>query len=315
METIKNADKADGGRSPSNIPDSKKKNNPLQHLSLVDFFDTNKPWVLVKDGSLGGYFEWVPRRLRVGPWSNAATFCFTGYFCATLLVGVNLAYAEDVPDWNVSYADVSYPEVLSVKWCYQITIGLWMVYVMSLIVRGPAGPAAWSTYTVQSWTLLTTRHFLCALAPAYAWAFEWCEKTRFPAACSMTITFFVWNFVLFPYCYCIAMKTPEKKRNFLQFATSFRLTQIHVFNFIFGVCNLCWASPKRKLVVQDFYLAIISTMAYMMWYLGVLDRIGVHLYPVFSPRASTATVFGVWNGLLGLYAISFFVWRHLMGVS
>lgn len=241
----------------------------------------------------------------------SACFYLSTLVVSTIAVGAQVM--SDLTIWRDLYTSVEYPDVFTLKWFYQMLAGLWMVYVMTLLLgSGPTGLAAWSTYTVQSWTLLTVRHFLAAFAPVSSFALNACEWVRFPAACSMTITFTVWNFVLFPFSYFVGMKTPEKRSNFLKFATSFRLTQIHVFNLVFGIGNLYWASPPRTLIDQDFFLAWTSTMLFMLWYLLVLDRIGVHLYPVFSPRAGPILVPVVWTTLFGMYALTFWLWRHVM---
>jgi hypothetical protein len=206
---------------------------------------------------------------------------------------------------------MQYPAIFSPQWCYQVTAAMWMVYVMYLIVTGPAGFAAWGTYTVQSWTLLWLRHVLCAAAPVSSAAAVLAEWLRFPTACSVTVTFVVWNFLIAPFVYAVGMDTPEKKRGFVKFCTSFRLTQIHVFNVVFLWANVYWASPARLLEGVDFYLAVISVMVYMTFYLAVLDRIGVHLYPVFSPRTGVVVVV-TWTLALCAYLASFVGWRHYM---
>ena len=42
-------------------------------------------WVIVEDGNFKGWFGWVPRYLRVGPWSPIAALSVAGWF--------SLAYA------------------------------------------------------------------------------------------------------------------------------------------------------------------------------------------------------------------------------
>jgi hypothetical protein len=303
----------------------------MQNLSPWDVFDvTTKPWVLVEDGSFYGYFDWVPRELRVGPWSfSACAYLFVLVYLIALS-GVYLRYIEQRPwadawrtddtsphgvggpDDNPAQFLLEYPAVYSRKWWYHALATLWTLYVVKLIYYGPLSYNAWASYTVQSWSLLTVRHLLCTLAPVYDWALVAAEMIRFPVACSVTVTFCVWNFALAPFCYCVAMKTPTEKRNFLKFVTSFRLIQVHVFNIVFCVANVYWASPRRTLVAMDLYVAILSVLVYMVWYLGVLDRFGIHLYPVFSPRAGPLIIFATWTGMLGMYLGTFFVWRALL---
>ena len=48
------------------------------------FIDPREPWVLVENGSLLGFFDWVPEKCRAGPWSMTAICWLT--VCAKLAV-------------------------------------------------------------------------------------------------------------------------------------------------------------------------------------------------------------------------------------
>jgi hypothetical protein len=328
-------------------------------LTLFMLFDPSLPWVLVENGSIGGYFDWVPLEWRVGGWSVCAVVYLTAVWYITILCGIYLynekesfiswwdidvgiqnagieiatssSYlASDKPSWrylaswipsdscidekylNV-HSDSRYLGPYSIQWIYNTLTCLWMLIVMYSIMRqSPAGFRAWGTYTVQSWTLLTIRHGLCSVAPFSKVFSILAEATRFPVACSSTVTFLVWNVVLAPFIYLFGMKDPEKRRGFLKFMFSFRLVQIHVFNMLFCYLNIAWASPPRELHAVDFYLALVSVIVYMTFYLMVLDRIGVHLYPIFHPRSHIMSVIS-WSAILGLYVMVFRGWRmHLL---
>ena len=60
------------------------------NLSWYDFVDPNKPWQLVESGSLLGYFDWVPVKLRKGPWVPIAPAVLS---CMVYLVAVGNVYA------------------------------------------------------------------------------------------------------------------------------------------------------------------------------------------------------------------------------
>ncbi|GKY97326.1 hypothetical protein MPSEU_000691000 [Mayamaea pseudoterrestris] len=207
----------------------------------------------------------------------------------------------------------NYPGPYSIQWLYNTLGCLWMLYVMhSIMNKSPMGLKAWGTYTVQSWTLLTIRHGLSSLAPFSKTAALLSEVIRFPAACSATVTFLVWNMALVPFIYFQAMDTAEKRKGFVKFCFSFRLVQIHLLNIVYCYLNIAWASPPRELHAMDFYLALVFVLAYMMFYLLVLDRIGIHLYPIFSPRLRGMVVLS-WTGVLGLYALAFYGWKTILG--
>ena len=80
------------------------------------------------------------------------------------------------------------------------------------------------------------------------------------------------------------MEDDEKRKNFLAYFTRFRLIQVHVFNIVFAYLNGVWASPRRVLTASDFMASYSIAVLYALWYILVLDRVGVHLYPIFSPR-------------------------------
>jgi hypothetical protein len=321
----------------------------MQSFSLSTLIDPSQPWVLVEDGSFLGIFDWVPRRLRVGPWSTCAICYVAAIWYVSALAACYYYYyyyylkSDDIGGHDEPYCYyyrwkqhlslatstmtdtttnnsvdhssslLEYPQVGTMKWYYHSLTFLWMTNVNRLIMTsGPLRLRAWGTYTVQSWTLLWIRHLLCACAPISSWALQWAEYIRFPVACSTTITFVVWNTILAPLIYGVGMKTPEQKRDFCKFIFSFRLTQIHVFNIVYAILNLAWASPQRQLEPIDLYFAILSVVVYMAWYLLFLDRLGIHLYAIFSPRAPGWLVVLIWTALFFVYFATFRLWQRIM---
>lgn len=163
----------------------------IQTFDFYRFLDPKEPWVLVDEGSFLGYFDWVPRPLRVGPWSVASicySFAIPYGFCLAMLYYSQDPWASIHHHGNVAVIR-GYPGVGTLEWTYNVTVFVWMTYVNYLILLGPLTYRAWSTYTVQSWTLLFVRHGLCIMAPFVDWAARWAEYIRFPVACSATITF------------------------------------------------------------------------------------------------------------------------------
>jgi len=299
------------------------------NFSILQLIDPSQPWVLVENGSFLGLFDWVPYHFRNGPWSIAAVayICFFGYSCG--LAGVYFLSDLSQPWFPLlsdddestssfdSFSDhLTYSPLYSAQWYYHVFACVWMIYIVYLLLVGPNGAKAWATYTVQSWTLLTFRHALCAMAPFDKTALNLAELIRFPAACSATITFCVWNFMLMPFIYFFGLKTAEARSGFLKFATSFRLSNIHLLNIV--LCSLnCgpWGSPRRRLEWIDFYGAFMSVMVYMAWYLFVLDRLGIHMYPIFSPRTGTVAVLLAWSALVLIYMGTFHMWRWFTDVT
>jgi hypothetical protein len=297
----------------------------MRTFSLSRFFDHREPWVLVQNGSFLNFFDYVPEHLRVGPWSVAAICYLFAIPYLAVLAWIHVWQQVSTPSTSSDQneeMDISpflealsaYPKVGDPRWIYNIVIFVWMAYINIKIARAsPVHYAAWSTYTVQSWTLLWIRHGLCALAPMFAWAARGAEYIRFPVACSTTITFTIWNFVLMPAIYFFAMKTPKARHGFLNFCFSFRLAQLHIFNIVFCLLNILWASPSRPLEVFDFLVAVASMLMYKFWYLGILDRVGIHFYPIFSPRHN-GLVIAAWTGILLVYGGTFCAWQRLLAI-
>lgn len=54
-----------GGKPESADETREKQQQLLRSLSFRDFLDPDKPWVMVPEGSLLGYFDWVSERIIV----------------------------------------------------------------------------------------------------------------------------------------------------------------------------------------------------------------------------------------------------------
>ena len=238
-------------------------------------------------------------------------------------------------------------QITSVSFYYNASIGLYMMYICySIVAHSPLSYGAWITYTVQSWTLLTVRHLLYALSGMFDHGTTTpnnndhhhhqnyhtntfvvlAELIRFPCAVAHTTTFVVWNFLLVPYILGVALaKEPSSRRDdFVRFCTSFRLLNLHGMNIIFCAANVWYwnndhhghgtttTTRSRPLEMADLYASLISMLGYFTFYLCVLDRLGIHLYPIFSPRHSNIIVFVVWTSVILLYIATFHVWQFII---
>lgn len=170
-----------------------------QNVKVSDLFDTSKPWVLVSNGSIMGFFDYVPERLRVGPWSPVApAMLFVMVYLVTCGIAV-AAYEQSTTASPKIESTGDYPQVGSGLWYYNVLCCIWMTIISISVVRGPAGYKPWVAYTMWSWTILQMRHGLAALAPLllqYPFLFHLLELSRFPVLVMHSITFVVWNFVL-----------------------------------------------------------------------------------------------------------------------
>lgn len=294
-----------GGKQES-TEEMKKKVQKL-NISVGDLFDSSKPWILVPNGSILGYFDWVPEHLRVGHWSPMG---MAYLFMIVYVVCMSLAWWRVQPRETL---DLNYDGVGTLLWCYNLLGFLWTIFVNLTVLRGPAGAKAWATFTMWAWSTLTIRYGLSVLAPIMSKggiALDILEYTRFPTLIMASVTFGMWNFVVGPFIYFFGMKTPEMKASFLKVFTSFRLTQLHVFNIVLAIGNCVVASPSRSLGFGDFITGILIAVIYFLFYLLVLDRIGVHLYPVFSPRTNWLIL--PWSFMIASFIGGFYFWNGVL---
>mmetsp|Transcript_5396 Transcript_5396/g.5925 ORF Transcript_5396/g.5925 Transcript_5396/m.5925 type:complete len:429 (+) Transcript_5396:602-1888(+) len=113
----------------------------------------------------------------------------------------------------------------------------------------------------------------------------------------------------------------KKKRAFLKFNVSFRMVQIHVCNIIYAILNTITSyriegsSQQLQHTPQlfdstDLWCGVTYGYMYGLFYTLVLDRIGVHLYPIFSPR--THFVIVTWIGVFGVHYIFYICWNEVI---
>jgi len=187
----------------------------------------------------------VPRNLRVGPWSPFALPTLT--LAASVLVYHRPSSSAGFGDGTEYYLNVhNYPELYSNIWWYNVAAFLFMLgqltYIMIYRTKG-----AIVTYTLLSWIMNTVRHGINAITPCLKEHYNYPalvklllrinHAMRFPAIASASITFLIWNVVLFPIIYNYGFDSKEKKANFLKFNCAFRMVQQHVCNIIYAVMN------------------------------------------------------------------------------
>jgi hypothetical protein len=295
------------------------KTRSTRRFSVIDLVNPTKPWILT-DGlsTFRGFFDFVPRHLREGPWSVTATLALFAimYSLVILLIGANMLYAPvkgangSILDQFILPHDAYVPYTTS--WYYNTIVFGWMVYVAYMVyAESTLSSIAWVSFTLWSWSIITLRHGLCAVAPFLPQVRVLTEVLRLPVLLSASVTFGVWNFVLMPAIAFVFIKDSKRRWNFIKFAFGFRLMQLHIFNIFFAVLNGAWAEPKRPLHLGDLDAIFVYMVIYIVWYYFVLDRLGIHLYPIFSPRAPW--VIGSWLLVVALCLCGYHWWSRILG--
>lgn len=263
-------------------------------ISLWDFIDPSKPWVLTDNGKsvFDGFFNFVPRHYRYGHWHVGAklVLALMLYLVALAAAWMKIHPPSKDRDWiSLFHIDDEQYQPFTTTWYVTTAVFLWMTFICWNVAQSSAmGKVAWITFTLWSWTTVTIRHGLLVLAPWFPSVRVPAEIIRFPGLLSASITTTVWNFVLFPAITLFYIKDSVQRQKFITYVTNFRLTQLHVFNIFFAVSNGAILEPVRPLHLGDLAAAISMLVIYMLFYLCVLDRLGIHLYPIFSPRTPIA---------------------------
>jgi hypothetical protein len=296
-----------------------------RRISVTDLLNPNNPWILDEEGGFLTMFNFVPKHLRSGPWSVTATLALFGimYLLAIVLIAAHVKYGcnDDHSDEygamgvmsvmdDFHLAPDAYP-AYTVGWCYNAVAFFWMVHVARLVwTESSLSTVAWVSFTLWSWTIVTLRHGLCALAPFVPSVRVACEILRLPVLLSASVTSGVWNLVLMPVIAFLLIEDETRRRGFFAYMTGFRLTQLHVFNVVYAVLNGYYFQPRRPLHLGDLDAIAVYMTVYMVWYYFVLDRIGIHLYPIFSPRAPW--VVGSWASIIAICWGGYRFWRGIL---
>lgn len=348
------------------------KNAP--HIKLSAFFDIHGPWVLVPEGSLLNFFDWVPLHLRIGPWNKFAfpsivlvvsMTCYLHPFRSATRSdaifynkGVTSSYKSTttITTTNNNYPAAAaaavndyynYPPVWSAYFCYNVFGFLYMTFFLTwVLTRHAKGLIV--TFTMISWALNAMRHGLNALSsvavflllnhhhPCWSsWLLSSLLKfnhiIRFPALISASIVFCVWNFVLMPYIY-ILIPTRHQRSEFLQFSFSYRMVQVHIFNLMYSITSTIITGEQRQgqrgggepglrqpahdeaiFQYEDLWYALSFGVLYGLFYVFVLDRLGVHLYPVFSPRNKYFVL--TWICHTGICVAFYWFWNYVLRIQ
>jgi hypothetical protein len=167
---------------------------------------------------------------------------------------------------------------------YRLFAGVYM-FMITCIVVYTSGFVPLCSYTVTSWNLVTIRllfTYLGSLGLSSSPSFQFIADTvRYPALVGCTITVTVWWSVLVPVI-SHYMPDNESRRKFWIFNRSFPLLNLHLFNL--PLCFIEFICTSKCLVYYDLWVALVIAFTYMMFYLNVLDRNGLHFYIVFTPR-------------------------------
>jgi len=280
-------------------------------------------WLIYdNNGSYNGWFDWLPIWMRVGYFSpfvvvSLIFFYSAIYWCRPRPLHFEaIVYETVVSGKEVDYFWDTIPKTAALD----LAIFLWgiIVVVYAKITLGSIGAFPIS-FTGWSWLLLSMRAGI-EFAAWVATSLDYLalgkrlaiagSSLRMVAITNACVVCTIWNLILFPIIYFFSIKDGEKRRSFLKFNFGFFMTNIHVLNFPMAIINTVYGSQIRLFTFSDLWVAYLVIMLYSIVYYFVMDRRGMHFYPIFCPRSAFSV--GSIIGVLGLYYYLFLKWNELM---
>ena len=255
----------------------------LQVVSRISFeMEVSK----AKVTALLSFLKNVPISYREGPWHPAATSVLVLLACFLL------------NSFNDAYNDYTYyvkPVGPEPQWLdmYRLVGGIYCALVTCVLVYS-TGIWPLCSYTMTSWNLLTIRLLTsCSYFSNYT-LFDAPIVTiisrivKFPSLVGCSITVSVWWIVLVPLVYHLIGNDRAKRNGFSKFNSSFVLVNIHALNL--PIILIEFLFTKMILTFFDLWIGFFFAFIYVVFYLTVLDRNGIHLYIVFTPRTMGALI-------------------------
>lgn len=282
-------------------------------------------WLIYdNNGSFNGWFDWLPLWMRVGYWSPFVVASLVFFYSAIYWYRPQpLQFEATVYEAVVSgkeEADLLLG-IIPKTAAFDLAIFLWgiVVIVHARITLGSIGAFPIS-FTGWSWLLLSFRAGL----EFAAWAATKRDflvlgkklaiigsSIRLVTLTNACVVCTIWNFILLPIIYFFSLPAGEKRQNFLKFNFGFFMTNIHVLNFPLALVNNLYGSGRIRLFTySDLWVSGLVLMLYSMLYFFVMDRLGLHFYPIFCPRSAFCVASIIL--ILGLNYFLFLKWNDII---
>ena len=269
------------------------------------------------DGSYDGQFDWVPRHLRVGPWHHLVKL----FLSAAPFLLFHSKPASDstftVRPGTVLFSSSHLLDVVLFLWCIA------MIAVCKLRETSISGLSL--SFSGWTWLLLTARCGAGTELTLALYATMFTPRAqlsspvltaslvlpagalrpvldsfdsrlselvgvvelhlRFPVLSQAILVFVGWNLCVLPCLYFFLLKdNPRRQRDLLAYATQFGQMNLHVSVVPMAMVHTL---PERGIFgAIELWHALLIWCAYMYFYCFVLDRMGMHLYAMFSPRSA-----------------------------
>ena len=270
---------------------------------------------LDNQGSFNGWFDWLPLWMRVGYWSPIfVSFLIGFWYSLVAFKPTPLEFPPALPS-SVAASTRTGEEDFNPWFLIDCFVCCWGVFVVchAQYTMGSIS-GFYISYTGWSWGIMTARAGLEAVAQLLPPRYNTLSKTlatigsalRFPTAVAAVITFTIWNFILLPLIYFGSMEPgSDKRKSFLKFNFGFFMSNIHLANLPLSMMNTIWGPTARIFAESDLWMGLLVAAVYSALYLFVLDRLGLHFYPIFCPRTGLSSF--SFGAVLYLY---YYLWQQ-----
>jgi len=266
----------------------KKHNSSTAYKTLID--DFSKLW---------------PKKLRVGQWTFIAKMYLFLVLSGTAAMRLYLPKNDD-SSFRTPPLDEQTSQI------FRAIGATWGVGVLTWMCK-TAGPWPFLSFTMQSWTLMTARYVLDFLGGANLGSFsefstQISETIRFPALMQNSLTVTVWWLILVPAFMFFTRNDVKKRKAFMTWNFSPFLINVHLLNL--PLAAIAHLLKPRILTLHDMWIALVIGLSYLLFYLFILDPLGLHFYIVLSPRTKWSTL--VYTIILGSIYGFYRAWNHAL---
>lgn len=302
------------------------------------------------DGSFNGWFDWLPLWMRVGPWNPLVVLTLVVVYTSLIKFKPELQFEEialaNLDEEGVEYFGMPKETAIDLAlFLWGFVVILHAKVTLGSIGAFPMSFTGWSWllltfragFEFTAWT--TAKHYQnLHLASKLAMIGS---SIRLVAVTNACVVCTIWNFILLPIIYFKSMPPGEKRQNFLKFNFGFFMTNIHLLNFPMSCMNIlngnrtrlftesgkfmvisyvhkvCWLQHHLSLIClfllilnADLWVSYLVIVLYSLVYYFIMDRVGLHFYPIINPRTAWTLVSIVF--ILGLYYMFFLKWNEYL---
>ena len=255
---------------------------------------------------IDNFAKLFPKKLRVGEWTFVAKmylFLVLSGTAALKFYGPKEEASDVVPEAPLDPQSSQIVRAIGSTW--GIGVLVWMCKT--------TGPWPFLSFTMQSWTLMTARYVLDFLGGANLGSLSEystyiSETIRFPALMQNSLTVTVWWLLLVPAFLFFTRNDPQKRKAFMEWNFGPFLVNVHLLNL--PLAAIAHLLKPRFLVLSDLWNGLAMGLVYLLFYLFILDPLGMHFYIVLSPRTkwSTLTYTIMLAAIYGFYR----AWNHAL---